>query len=34
VSQTIQLWLGDCVERMAEMEDASVGAIVTDPPYG
>jgi DNA modification methylase len=25
---------GDCRERMAEMPDASVDAIVTDPPYG
>lgn len=25
---------GDCIERMAEMEEASVDAIVTDPPYG
>ena len=26
--------LGDCRERMAEMPDASVDSIVTDPPYG
>lgn len=26
--------LGDCMERMAEMDEASVDAIVTDPPYG
>lgn len=25
---------GDCIERMAEMEEASVDAIVTDPPAG
>lgn len=25
---------GDCVERMAEMEEASVDSIVCDPPYG
>jgi DNA modification methylase len=25
---------GDCIERMAEMDEASVDAIVTDPPYG
>ncbi len=25
---------GDCIERMAEMEEASVDAICTDPPYG
>lgn len=26
--------LGDCLERMAEMPENSVDAIVTDPPYG
>lgn len=25
---------GDCLERMAELESASLDAIVTDPPYG
>lgn len=25
---------GDCIEAMAELEEASVDAIVTDPPYG
>ena len=25
---------GDCIERMAEMEANSIGAIVCDPPYG
>jgi len=25
---------GDCIERMAEMEEASVTAVVCDPPYG
>ena len=25
---------GDCIEVMAEMEEASVDAICTDPPYG
>jgi DNA modification methylase len=25
---------GDCIERMAEMEEASVDAVVCDPPYG
>jgi len=28
------LMLGDCIERMAEIADGSVDAIVTDPPYG
>ena len=31
--QRITLLLGDCVERMAKMEDNSIGAIVCDPPY-
>ena len=30
----IALWAGDCIELMAELEDASVDAIVCDPPYG
>jgi DNA modification methylase/transcriptional regulator with XRE-family HTH domain len=25
---------GDCIERMADMEEASVDAVVCDPPYG
>jgi len=25
---------GDCIEVMREMPEASVDAIVTDPPYG
>jgi DNA modification methylase len=25
---------GDCIERMVEMEEASVDAVVCDPPYG
>lgn len=28
------LILGDCIERMREMDEGSVDAIVTDPPYG
>lgn len=32
--QTLTLLNGDCVQRMAEMPDNSVGAIVCDPPYG
>ena len=28
------LHLGDCRESMAAMAEASVDAIVTDPPYG
>ena len=29
----IQLWQGDCLERMKEIPDGSVDLIVTDPPY-
>lgn len=32
--QTLKLLNGDCVQRMAEMAEASVDAIVCDPPYG
>jgi hypothetical protein len=32
--QTLQLQLGDCIERLKELSDGSVGAVVTDPPYG
>jgi site-specific DNA-methyltransferase (adenine-specific) len=32
--QTSRLLLGDCVERLAELEDDSVDCILTDPPYG
>ena len=30
----INLMLGDCLERMKELDDNSVDSIVTDPPYG
>jgi DNA modification methylase len=30
----VQLFHGDCLEVMAELPDASVDAVVTDPPYG
>jgi DNA modification methylase len=30
----VDLYLGECVEVMAELPAASVDAIVTDPPYG
>lgn len=30
----VKLWIGDCAERMRDIETGSVGAIVTDPPYG
>lgn len=31
---TVQLYLGDCLDVMAEMDADSVDSIVTDPPYG
>jgi len=31
---TIQLLQGDCLERMKEIPDKSIDAIITDPPYG
>jgi len=31
---TVELYLGDCLEIMQELEDGSVDAVVTDPPYG
>lgn len=30
---TVQLFCGDCLERMKEIESGSVDAIITDPPY-
>lgn len=30
---TVRLMQGDCLERIAEIEDGSVDAIITDPPY-
>ena len=30
----VVLYLGDCIEVMAEMDAESVDAVVTDPPYG
>jgi hypothetical protein len=30
---TVRLLIGDCRERMAELPDASVDAVVCDPPY-
>ena len=31
---TVELYLGDCLEVMQELEDDSVDAVITDPPYG
>ena len=30
----MQLILGDCLEKLKELEDNSVDSVVTDPPYG
>lgn len=30
----MELMLGDCLERMAEIEPGSVDLVLTDPPYG
>ena len=32
--QQITLLLGDCVKRLQEFPDGTVGCIVCDPPYG
>ena len=29
----LNLWFGDCLERMKEIPDGSVDMILTDPPY-
>lgn len=34
MSQTLQLRLGDCIEVMQGIPDGTIGAIITDPPYG
>jgi len=34
MSNNINLMLGECLERMRELPDNSIDAIVTDPPYG
>ena len=33
-AMTVELRLGDCLEIMQELEDGSVDAVITDPPYG
>jgi len=30
----IELWLGDCLELMKNIENKSIDAIITDLPYG
>ncbi len=32
--QTVTLWAGDCLDVLRTLPDASVDAVVTDPPYG
>jgi len=32
--KTLRLMLGDCTERMKELQESSIDAIVCDPPYG
>ena len=32
--ESVTLYHGDCIDVMRAMPDASVDAIVTDPPYG
>lgn len=34
MSDEYRILRGDCLDRMGELEDGSVDAIVTDPPYG
>ena len=33
-SVTLLLHLGDCIDKMQSLPEGSIGAIVTDPPYG
>ena len=30
----MKLILGDCLEKLKDLDDNSVDSIVTDPPYG
>lgn len=34
MNQQLTLWLGDCMTRLGELEEGTVGGIVCDPPYG
>jgi site-specific DNA-methyltransferase (adenine-specific) len=34
VSSKITLYHGDCLEFMKTLDDKSIDAVVTDPPYG
>jgi len=32
--QMLRLVLGDCIEKMRDIPEGTIGAIITDPPYG
>jgi len=32
--ESVKLYLGDCLEKMQDIPDKSIDAIITDPPYG
>lgn len=32
--QTIRLVLGDCIEKMRDIPDGAISAVICDPPYG
>ena len=34
MTSNIQLYQGDCLERMKEIPDESIDLVITDPPYG
>jgi DNA modification methylase len=34
LAEGVTLYLGDCLDRLKELEPNSVDAVVTDPPYG
>jgi len=33
MSRVVKLWKGDCLERLLEIPDGTVGAFICDPPY-
>lgn len=32
--QMLRLVLGDCIEKMRDIPEGTIAAIITDPPYG
>lgn len=34
MKEKIQLWQGDCLDKMKDIPDGSVDLVLTDPPYG